>query len=211
MSSQQHILALVWIAAVIWAVLLIFHGVALPSGFFEPASAVVGAVVLILGVFDRWAWRWRLFHPWFVSTPDLNGTWKGQLLSSWTDPKTGSGKNGVEVYLVVRQTLSAVQARLITRESTSELLAGQIIQNGAGLHVLIGMYRNIPKMLQRKDSPIHHGGILLSVHGEPPHALDGEYWTDRDTKGELRFTTKIGKLFYDFDSASCATFEEISS
>jgi|LAHU01.1.fsa_nt_gb hypothetical protein len=209
MIISKHITVLVWIAAIIWATLLILQGVSLPSGFFKPAPSVIGGVILILGAFERWLWRWNLLHPWFVSTPDLNGSWKGELRSSWTDPNTGIRKEPTEAYMVVRQTLSTIRARLSTRKSASELLAGSIIHNEEGLHDFIGVYRNIPKMLERQDSPIHYGGLLIRVNGNPPRTLCGEYWTDRNTKGELKFTAKSKENYCDFDSASHGSFKEL--
>jgi hypothetical protein len=43
--------------------------------------------------------------------------------------------------------------------------------------------------------------MLLHVRGVPVHQLDGEYWTDRKTKGELTFKLRSTQLCHDFEQA----------
>jgi hypothetical protein len=70
-----------------------------------------------------------------------------------------------------------------------------------GLYKLAVTYRNIPRLLERSRSAAHHGGALLNVIGKPIHKLDGEYWTDRNTSGELTFTLHTHKIADDFEEA----------
>lgn len=56
----------------------------------------------------------------------------------------------------------------------------------------------------REISPIHYGGLLLGIEGNPPCYLEGHYWTDRKTKGELRFKKLSRKIFENFTQASLA-------
>jgi hypothetical protein len=75
-----------------------------------------------------------------------------------------------------------------------------------GIYSVAGIYRNTPNILNRNVSPIHQGSILLHVQGNKRIILDGEYWTDRSTKGELRFTERNKKPVYDFRQASMAIY-----
>jgi hypothetical protein len=45
--------------------------------------------------------------------------------------------------------------------------------------------------------------------GSPPIALEGEYWTDRNTKGELVFHEFSKRVHYDFVSASKGRFKNL--
>lgn len=207
MISRIHLSTLIFIAALVWAVLLIIQGVSVTFSFFRWFSTVVGVLVVLIGVFDRWAWHLPILHPWFVSQPDLRGTWKGQLFSTWTDPKAGSSTPPIDGYLVIRQTFSSIQMMLFTNESSSELVSSSVLPEANGGHVVAGIYRNTPRLLKRAGSPIHHGGILLHVRGSPPQVLEGEYWTDRDTKGELRFTGRSNRILPSFEAATAAKYK----
>jgi hypothetical protein len=206
MLSRLQLSTLIAAAAAVWAALLIADGVAVDVAFARPFNKVIGALVLALVVCERWAWRWQWLHPWFVSTPVLHGTWRGQLVSTWVDPATGQGVPPIEAYVAVTQTASTIRMRLMTAESESELLGGSIVRDGDGLPRLFGTYRNTPKPEFRYRSQIHHGGLFLNVHGEPPRLLEGQYWTDRKTTGSLRFESRSPEIYRHFDDARRAEY-----
>jgi hypothetical protein len=68
------------------------------------------------------------------------------------------------------------------------------------------MYRNTPTIDHWNHSPIHHGAMILRVEGDPAATLTGEYWTDRLTVGHVQFTARSKTLFFDFSTASAATY-----
>lgn len=90
---------------------------------------------------------------------------------------------------------------MITKESKSDLLSGNFLQNEAGPKKIAGIYNNIPNIMVRERSPIHYGGLLLEIHSEGNPLLEGEYWTDRGTKGTLKFDTRLNKKFDNYDHA----------
>jgi len=90
---------------------------------------------------------------------------------------------------------------MITKESTSDLLSGNIIQNQAGPNKIAGIYFNTPSISVRDKSPIHFGGLLLEIQPGEKMVLKGNYWTDRGTKGTLRFDKRMKKMCDDFDDA----------
>ena len=208
MISRSHLSALLAIAAVLWGTLLMLSGTSVSFEFFKPFSTVIGALVLILTLFDKWLWRLPILHPWFVATPDLQGTWKGTIASTWIDPKTNNTLPPIEAYLVIKQTFSSIHLRMFTKESESESVAGEIVRERDGCLNIAGVYRNTPKLLLRQESPIHHGGKLLHVRGEPPDTLEGQYWTDRNTKGEMKFTAQEKAMYHNFESASMGKYRK---
>ena len=205
--SRLHLGAFLFVAALIWGLLLIVSGVSVSLAWLKPIGIVVGALSVVVACFDRWIWRLRLLHPWFVSIPDINGTWKGTLNSSWTKDGSGSSAPSIPAYLCVRQTFSAVRMRLMTKESASELLIGNVSKDGTAV-LVVGVYRNTPDVLLRDRSPIHYGAILLHVQGDASMRLEGEYWTDRDTKGRMRFASVSPEHFDDFERASRCKYAE---
>ena len=142
-------------------------------------------------------------HPWLVNVPDLRGIWEGKLISQWVNPESGETSGPIPAYLAVRQTLSMIHVRLLTEESSSVLLSGKISREPDGELVLIGTYRNTPRLARRGESPIHYGGLLLEIAGPSrgPLHLRGEYWTDRRTQGELKFDWMSRGNASDFASA----------
>ena len=129
--------------------------------------------------------------------------------SSFIDPDTGQVSPPIEVYIVVRQTYSEIDLRLYSAESSSVSLSGSFFSDSADAFTLACTYRNTPTILLRKRSPISHGGLLLFVRGAPIHRLDGEYWTDRETKGEIEFVTRSKKVADDFKHAQGFTYKAL--
>lgn len=206
MVSRAHLPAILGIAVLVWSVLLILNGQSVSLQLLKPFSTVAGVVGVLALAFDRWLWRWPPLHPWFVATPDLQGTWRGELVSDWYR-EDGDPIPPIEAFLVIRQTFSTISMRLLTSESASMLLSGSVSKAPDGVYTATGIYLNVPDPLRREESPIHHGGLILQIQGVPPAALQGEYWTDRKTKGGLRFIARNRRLFYGFDEAAKATYE----
>jgi len=198
--SRTHLTPLLAVAVVVWSVLLILNGQSLSFDLLKPFSTVAGGIGVVALAFERWMWRWRFLYPWFVSTPNLHGTWSGQLMSDWKR-EDGSNIPPIVVYLVVRQTLSTISMRLLTPESSSVLLGGNVTKEIDGVETVTGIYLNTPDILRRDGSQIHHGGLILQVQGHPPARLEGEYWTDRATKGRLCLTARSDKLVQSFNEA----------
>lgn len=211
MVTETQLYALLAIMVAVWGGLLILSGTAVSADLLKPFSTAVGIISVCLVIFDKWAWRLPFLYPWFVSKPNLEGTWKGQILSSWIDPETKAKSPPLDAYLVIRQTFSSIQMRLLSKELNSELLAGNFVREADGIVQIAAVYRGTPKLLIRGRSPIHYGGLILRVLGNVPYALEGEYWTDRDTKGEMRFGERSKIQYHEFESASTGKYERQNS
>jgi hypothetical protein len=185
-----------------WAAAILMHGRSAPIDYFKAYSSAVTGVSLLLFLWEEFLWPWWIFRPWLTARPDLRGTWKGHFVSDWIDPATKVPAGPTEAYLVIRQTYLTIDVRLLTSESASVTLSANILEDDKKLHTLAVVYRNTPRVLLRPGSPMGHGGMLLSVRGSPAHQLDGEYWTDRRTSGELSFRLRSAKQFHDFQEAS---------
>jgi predicted pore-forming effector associated with SMODS systems len=205
--TDRQIKVLIGLVVVIWAMTLLIQGHPVPIDYLKAFSYSVTGVSFALFFWERWLWSWRLFRPWLTSRPDLRGTWKGEVVSNWVDPETGKGRGQIETYLVIRQTYSKLDARLLTHESSSETLSASVLSDGEGIHTVAVVYRNTPRALLRERSPIGHGGMLLHVRGTPVHQLDGEYWTDRQTKGEIRMAMRSAELCEHFSEAQSQKYD----
>lgn len=202
MPTRLHLSLIIALAVAIWTASLQILGVEITWRHAAPFTVAVTVLTGVCVVFDRWLWRWRIFKGWLVKQPDLQGSWKVLLVSSWIDPATQRQVAPIECVMVIRQRFSALSARLFTRESSSSLVAHAFTCEDDGVFEFIGTYTNTPKVdLRGKRSEIHHGSFLLHVKGDPPNGLDGHYWTDRGTKGSLQLTQRVDTLYPDYESA----------
>ena len=201
MIQRLQLTTLIGITAIIWGFFLLAAGYPLTKDLFDPFSKVVGFLVIVLFIFDRWLWKLPIVHAIFVPFSDVSGTWKGQIISSWIDEKTGKPIDPIDAFLVIYQTYSSINIQMITKDSKSDLLSGNIIQNSSGPEKIAGIYNNTPNLLVREKSPIHFGGLLLEIQTGEKTILNGEYWTDRGTKGTLHFDKRMKKTCDNFDNA----------
>ena len=201
MIERLHLSAIILTAAVIWGLSLLFQGVAVSLSWFQPFSKVVGVLMLLLTAFDLWLWRVRFLQGWLVKRPVLTGTWRTEVRSNWKDPATGQQIAPVAAFMVIRQTFSTLNLCLITDESRSELLGAGISLGAEGTYRVFGVYRNEPRFAVRNRSAMHYGALELRVAGSPPERIEGHYWTDRDTAGELSLSDRKSGHAHDIASA----------
>jgi len=148
--------------------------------------------MIIYWIFIRWGWKWEKFQGWLVPFPDLNGEWEGKIKSLWINSETGQKKPKITATLTISQTFLNVHCKLKTDESESMSYSSSFIINpDAGKKQLIYNYFNKPKPSYREKSVPHDGTVLLNINVENESIrLDGEYWTSRETIGELEFKRK---------------------
>ncbi len=201
MVSRAYISTITLLTALIWGILLILNGVAVSITWFQPFSAVVGILIVLLSIFDLWLWRLPIFRGWFVKRPDLGGTWQATVKSDWLDPSTGKTMEPVHGYMVIRQTFSSLSLRLLTEESTSRLIGAEIVSLNDRTFDIVGVYISNPRFSVRQRSPIHNGAVLLHIPDFIATTLRGHYWTDRKTAGEIELVKRARKLYNDYDQA----------
>ncbi len=190
-----------WIAAGLWAAILWFSGQGIsPEGLRLFAS--IPAVVLVLAtIFDRWVWAWPLVRRFVAEVPDLRGTWKGTIVTTY-QPEDGTRMEPIPAFLVIRQTFTGIWARLLSERSASETVSAKLVPAPDGVTTLAAVYRNTPRMRERAASPMHFGSFLVEVHNDPVHALTGHYWTDRETGGDMEFAARSKNLATSYEQAA---------
>lgn len=204
MLTRLHISTFIGFTILVWLTALWVQGMpVLDASFLKPFGLVVSITMAVVIAFNKYCWAWKVFRGWYVKRPDLRGTWKVELHSSWINPETKEAVPPIAAYAVIRQTLTSMSLRLFTKESKSVLIAHSIeIQEADDLYKLVGVYRNEPNIeLQGVRSEIHYGAFSLEIHGEPVVELEGHYWTDRGTKGRMQLMTKVKKCVSTFQEA----------
>ena len=199
MISRFPLTVLVIFAASAWALVLAGHGRVIPMSFFTPLSVVIGVLSLVLLAFDRIAWRWPGVRS-LARRPDLRGTWGGTLTSNWKK-EDGSATDPIEVFLVIHQTFSDIHLRLLTPELHSISITASVLHEPDARFAVASLYRGEPKLEVRHRSPIHRGGLYVSVAGDDGSRLLGEYWTDRNTQGSLDLRMVSRRAALDYEAA----------
>lgn len=169
-------------------------------GLLRFFSAAVFIAVGVLAVWDHWLWHLGWIQRLRGAPRDLRGTWKGTLESFWTDPATGSPPPAKTVYLVIQQSASTLAVVMLTNESKSKSSLATISDDGVSAS-LDYMYLNRPKSRFEHRSRMHHGSTSLDIVGRPVVRLRGNYWTSRDSRGELELLQRVSTLAEDFDQA----------
>jgi hypothetical protein len=195
-----YVKTIIYVTVAAWAIFLLASGQHLSSDMLRPLSTVSSVLVLLSIAFELWLWKLPLFQGWLVKRPVIEGTWRTELRSNWKDP-TGTVIPPIEAFVVIRQTLLSLSLRLMTKESSSCLIGTEIVCSTDGLYCVSGVYRNEPRLRDRRHSPIHFGAVRLQVIDTPIQMLEGHYWTDRNTAGEMQLTDRQKKKFQDFKSA----------
>ena len=211
--ERLHINVFIGIAALVWWLVLLVYDTPVTWEHARPFTVVVSVLVLLGLGFEHLLWRQSFLHGWFVKRPNLCGTWRVELLSSYINPKTREPTPMIVCYMGVEQTFSKLQMHLMTPESESWFIAHNIrpSPNGNGYQI-IGVYTNEPNIhLRNKQiSEIHQGAIVLDTHGSNvrPSSLTAKYWTDRKTTGTMNFTGRVDQLYTRFEDANLQFSEE---
>jgi hypothetical protein len=196
MEKNAILKAIVAVCGLTWvAALVVARTVPASWSLLAPFSLVVSVAGGAVWLLDRWLWSWRLIRL-VVKRPDLRGTWHGEIASEWVAPQANAAGPPIAAIVVLTQTATSLHLRQLTAESESITLAATIIDEVDEAKAVVGVYRNEPQSRVRGQSPIHLGALRLRVGADDE--LTGEYWTDRNTRGQLtlrRFSKEKAKSF----------------
>lgn len=159
-------------------------------GLIKAVSLTVAVISFIAAIVLETTWRrlWKKFPAIGVRTfPDLNGVWKGSIVSTWIDPETGNAKPPIPTEIVIRQGLFSTHVSLKTGESTSHSTRSFLEPfHDTHRYRIWYSYNNDPKaQVQHRSSP-HEGVAFLELDLDvDPHRLAGRYYTARKTTGDI--------------------------
>jgi hypothetical protein len=197
--------AQIWVSLIlmllIWVGILSATGTPLAINWeaIKKLPEVVTVFVILRFVFTKWLWRRRWFKGWLVQIPDLQGTWEGELQSTWENPETRQRIPPLRVILVIRQTFSTISCTVFTKESVSYGRAARIAKDEETDAISLSFnYTNRSKAIIRDRSVIHDGAAHLRIVTNPLRMLEGEYWTSRCTTGDMKLRFSSHQLLESF-------------
>lgn len=128
--------------------------------------------------------------------PDLNGIWKGTLVSTWIDPGTGQPKPPIPTEITIRQKLfGTTTVTLKTGESRSYSTRAffEAFRETRRYRIWYS-YNNEPLAHVRDRSAQHDGVAYLELHyDEDKNRLVGTYYTARKTTGDIDVRRRPGR------------------
>lgn len=176
--------------------------VALVSGheITDLKSALIASyrtIPILLGLtwlFTVFGWRWKPLQGRLVPFPDLNGTWQGNIQTTWKNPETGEVPGPIPVILTIKQSFTKISCVIRTAEMTSRsYLAGFWIDSDDQVRMLGYCYTSKPSVTVAERSKPHDGTIIFEILGNPATKLKGKFWTDRKSTGEVTLTFRTKK------------------
>jgi hypothetical protein len=187
---KSTIYLLIGASALIWFGLAWISdlNLSLAKDFFSLVPKVVSVDLLLIAIFVKWCWKFKIFRGWLVPFPDLNGTWIGHIYSNWIDEETGEKIKPIPVMLTVKQNLFSASYVVRTAEMQSDsYVEGFLIDEQRQRKELTYSYTSKPRVSVAHRSNPHDGACVLSIIESPKRKLSGRYWTERQTTGEMIF------------------------
>jgi len=191
LNLKPFIYILLGISGILWFLNITISNLD-PRKFLEfikvlPNVAMID--VLLIALFVKWSWKWRIFKGWLVPFPDLNGTWQGYIRTTWESPETGESAPLIPAILTIKQSFFRISCVMHTAEMTSHSYSESFkLESDNQIKQLHYSYTSKPRTTVTSRSPIHEGSITFDITGKPVSKLKGQYWTSRRTTGEIILT-----------------------
>jgi hypothetical protein len=192
--SKQVVVVVALAVLLAWALDGLFE---LLQGHRAPLLKFISlfAMVITIGVAGVaaaiWRYVWQKF-PFLARKifPDLTGTWEGNLVSTWIDPSTYQRLPPIRATLTVRQGLFSMSIKLRTEELTSYSTRFVLESDpDAGRFRIWYSYDDRPRAELAFRSARHEGvGWLEMEIDSDPDRMVGQYYTDRQTTGDMTFS-----------------------
>lgn len=192
---------IIGLSAGLWLVLAVVLDAPVDKTWLKYLGGIASVVVLLVLIFDRWAWRWLPVG--IMRRPNLHGTWKAQLHYQWPE---GTPTKTKDCFIVIRQTYSTVTVGMHLDISDSYSRSAAVVETN-GHRSLWWSYISLAHSLEQEGNPPHRGGAELGISLKPKLSLAGDYWTERRTRGRLTTSGRSAHLYDDFESALAAKYE----
>lgn len=196
-NLRNSIFMIVVLSGGIWFILAIISGLdlSIAGDFFSLVPKVVTVDLFFIILFSKWGWKFKIFRGWLVPYPNLNGSWVGHIYSNWINPDTGQLPAPIPTMLTVKQTFFNISCVIFTGEMKSySFLEGFVIHPERQLKQLSYVYTSKPSLSVSDRSSPHDGAVLFDIVEKPKLKLNGRYWTDRKTTGEINLEFESKKI-----------------
>jgi SMODS-associating 2TM, beta-strand rich effector domain len=195
MSLRFQIIVWVGLSTAVWALLLLFRGVAVDPHWIGSFGQAVTLVTVIVVATDRYFCYLGPLCRLVPHQPVIHGTWKGWIESS-------KQKAPIPGFLVITQSLTRVSVSLLTARGRSHTITSRWGKTDLRAPAVHYTFRRFPSKPAGEGQPIiRFGSGVLEISGRPAGKITGPYWTEVQTIGHMEFTRATKKLFTAFDDA----------
>lgn len=145
-----------------------------PFNEFTVSITALSLFVILYKLFDKTFWKYKWLRKLgIVHTPNLNGTWKGNFISSFDDWKEERPAS-----ILIEQSWSEICIIGKFNDSSSNSYTTSIkVRNGGGIKLFYS-YQN-DKKPERANSPFSdHKGYASFVLNKEENVLQGQYFNN---------------------------------
>lgn len=189
LNKRYFVWLFVGVSAVVYVILLLIFPTPVENDLLfhlKLIPTIVTCDLVFLVIFVKYIWKWKIFYDWLIPFPNLNGTWKGHIISTWIDPITKKRPDPIPVILTIKQSLLTISCVMRTKEMESySFVSGFVINQENQILRLVYSYDSIPNQTVKERSPQHFGTIVFNISNQNKRELTGEYWTGRKTTGTI--------------------------
>ncbi|MCI5118322.1 MAG: hypothetical protein D3913_10255 [Candidatus Electrothrix sp. LOE1_4_5] len=189
LTIKSSIYLVIGVSSIIWFGLAYANNLDLSKAkdFFSLVPKVVSIDLLLIAIFIKWGWKLKIFRGWLVPFPNLNGTWIGSIYSDWVNPETGAKPEPIPVMLTINQSFFHISCVMHTGEMRSNSYSeGFMIDPDRQIKQIAYSYTSNPRLSLTERSIPHDGTGVFQIVEKPTLKLNGRYWTERLTKGEIK-------------------------
>lgn len=189
-NIKNSIWLIVSISILVLLILALINGIELSNiwGIIKQIPNIVTIDLILISVFSLWGWKLKMFKGWLVPFNNLNGTWIGEICSSWINDEIGERVESIPAMLTIKQNFFQISCKITTKEMESHsIIEGFVIDKKSQINQLTYTYTSKPIILLQERSTTHEGSVILNIINKPDKKLLGKYWTDRKTNGTMSF------------------------
>ncbi|HRL79309.1 MAG TPA: hypothetical protein PLK46_03120 [Propioniciclava sp.] len=179
------------IVGVAFSVILWLSGVLTPGWFSTVITWTPAVAAFAVVAWGKWVWKWGVFLR-THNRPRIEGLWEGAITPVPDSRRSDTGP--VRCFVVIRQSFWSLHVYLCTAESSSTSRSATLCPNdAAGASELMYVYDNEPQAGLLDRSPRHLGAARLHCPGRVPDHLEGAYFTQRLTRGDLSYVSSTDR------------------
>lgn len=168
----------------LWVVIFLFVlrcMIELPSTPYECfgyAGEAISVGLIVMTIYEKMLWRKNPFER----MPQIYGEYSAIL-----EYENNFEVQKKKIKIIVAQTLLSTSIKIITDEISSNSITSNFIYEN-GEYVLYYTYITNPKSRYSTNNPVQYGACRMTLQSNG--LLAGNYWTSRQTKGDIVFKKK---------------------